>query len=254
MKGEACCLTILLLTEDSAKEACDTLAAVAKRMLLLVDPHSRTHRIAFEPHSDGARRAMLGNAWKSAEPRDHAKRVELGRAIAAKLLESDPPGFAFIHVDGDRVWAERSTSENRAKLDEFVQGFVEQSVDAALRKQHIETGALEAAKAAAMARFHPVMPFYSIEAWLYQNTAEARRRCATGCCHETIEQWAEDRGELDEIAKPKEALCFGAKHNADLAKGFPADAALIANKSYAAAVTGLREGEALRTALASTYA
>lgn len=101
------------------------------------------------------------------------------------------------------------------------------------------------------------MPYYSIEAWLYQNTREGARLCAQGGCSQHLDpfrQWELDRGLLDEVEQPKEQVCFRSAHNARLAaEGFPADAVFAADKSFAAAVTSLLESAELCQALALTH-
>jgi hypothetical protein len=259
---DAPCLSLLVLTEDGAEGGCDTIAALVKKMLLLIDGACKTHRIEFKPQGEDASRAMRANLWKSTEPRDYAKIVLLGRAIAAKLLEQDEAGqtgfgFVLFHFDGDRSWSERASSENLEKFEVFVRQYVEQSVDTALRRQKVIAANIEREKAAAMLRLRRLTPFYSIEAWLYQNTAEARRRCANACGRhlERIAAWEADRGLLDELDKPKKQLCLGADHNLGLAtSGFPAEDAFKAEKSYFAAVMNLLECVDLSAALERTRA
>jgi hypothetical protein len=236
-------LSILILTEDSAKDSHETITALAKKMLDLVVPRCGTHRIEFEPQNALARQAMRGNLWKSKNPRDRQKLVDLRQSIATKLVEGKlvegetVPGFVLFHVDGDRSWAEQKLSENVALFETFIRIYVEPIVTNALTKRGI-LGELHAR----MMRLRRLTPFYSIEAWLYQNTAEARRRCAEACGRhlDRIAAWEADRGLLDELYKPKEHLCFGASHNLGLATTrFPAEDAFRANKSYCAAVMDL---------------
>ncbi|XYH92300.1 hypothetical protein ACMHYB_31015 [Sorangium sp. So ce1128] len=63
---------------------------------------------------------MRGNVWKTdgKNPREHDRRIRLLRYIARKL--SMPDTFVVFHIDGDRPWAERDTSENIAKFDRRV--------------------------------------------------------------------------------------------------------------------------------------
>src|SRR5262249_8721635 len=102
------CLSILVLTEDSASDGHETITALAKKMLDQVVPGCRTNRIEFEPQNAVAKRAMHGNLWKSRSPRDRQKLVDLRQTIATKLVEGKlvdgeaVPGFVFFHVDGDR--------------------------------------------------------------------------------------------------------------------------------------------------------
>jgi hypothetical protein len=261
VKREAPRLSFLILTEDSAMNACEPLEALVKRMLLLVDPAVQTHRIKFEPRDEAARLAMRGTSWKS-KPDDfgHPKLVLLGRIIAAKLLEEDDaPGFVIFHIDGDRVWADRESSENVQKFPAFVQSYVAPSLDATLRRRRdrtLDEEALERAKETALARLLRLTPFWCIEAWLYQNTALVHRLCEQHCGAHLgqIKSWAEDRGALDEVRKPKEAICLGSQHNAELSRSqFPTEAVFAADKSFAAAVMALLECPALCTALASTW-
>ncbi|MGK4006896.1 hypothetical protein WMF31_30010 [Sorangium sp. So ce1036] len=262
MTREQARLSILVLTEDSAAGSCETIAALVKKMLLLMDSACRTHLIAFEPQDEQAQRAMRGNLWKSRNPFDRQKIVLLGRAIAAKLIE-DPIGFVAFHVDGDRRWAERASSENVPKFAEFVSTYVQPGIDNALRRQRARDALttsdqdIARAAAAAVARLLRLTPFRSIEAWLYQNTAEARRLCQVACGRHVakIDGWAADRGALDELEDPKAELCLGSEHHLDLAqRAFPADEVFEANKSYAAAVIGLLDCADLCAALARTHA
>jgi hypothetical protein len=256
-------LTLLVLTEDSSYQAHGVLEALVKKMLQIVDPSCGTHRIIFEPQNDRAKQVMCGNQWRSTSRFDHQKIVLLARAIADKLLQDDLPGFVLFHIDGDRAWAERHTSENVAKLSEFVRTYVQPSLDAALRKQRAKNPSagdsdetLQKDIKAALARLVRLTPFYSIEAWVYQNTAEASRICAERCGRhlETIREWGQDRGLLDEIIKPKEAVCLSDDHNLNLArKGFPAEEVFKVDKSFTDAVTMLLECRDLCAALERTH-
>lgn len=262
MKRDAPRLSFLILSEDSALDACEPIEALLKRMLLLVDPAVQTHRIKFEPRDEAARAAMRGSNWK-AKPGDfgYSKLVFLGRIIAAKLLEeADAPGFVIFHVDGDTVWADRDSSDNVQKFPAFVRDYVAQGLDAALRKRRdnpLDEEALANAKEAALARLLRFTPFWCIEAWLYQNTALVHRFCEERCgAHlDQIKRWREDRGALDEIPTSKKVICIGSQHNAELARSqFPAEAVFAADKSYAAAVMELLECADLCAAMARTWA
>ena len=261
MKRDAPRLSFLILTEDSAPDACEPIEALVKRMLLLIAPSCQTHRIEFEPRTEAARSAMRGTNWKS-KPDDfgHPKLVLLGRIIAAKLLEEEAPSFVLFHVDGDRVWAERESSENVQKFPEFVQTYVAPSLDATLRRRRertLDEDALKGAKEAALTHLLRLTPFWCIEAWLYQNTTLVHRLCEQSCgAHlDQIKGWSEERGALDELPTPKKAICVSSKHNVELARGhFPTGAVFAADKSFAAAVMTLLDCPDLYAALARTWA
>lgn len=245
------CLSILLLTEDSGRDSHETLRALVKKMLLLVDPACQTQpqRIELCPQPERAARAMHANIWKSRSPRDRFKLVDLRETIATKLLEED--GFVFFHFDGDRPWGERTESENVARFDEFVRAYVEPIVEDRLRRR----GVLEE-KPLRMERIRPLVPFYSIEAWLYQNTTEGAHLCQERGCGRHVElfaEWARDRARLDEVVRPKSEVCFKAERNRHLAEhGFPAQEVFAADRSFAATVISLLDCEDLCAAIART--
>lgn len=94
-------VSVLVLSEDSARDSADTLAALFRRILGDIEPSCQVHRIDFEPlQNPQAKRVMRANFWRSNEPQDQAGIELLRRTIATKLLES-PPGFVVFHSDGD---------------------------------------------------------------------------------------------------------------------------------------------------------
>jgi len=261
--------SILLLTEDGAKHAYETLEAIASRMLLLVEPKCRTDRVEIVKPDKLVREVMQGNTWQAAAPKDLGLRkriITFGKFVAAKLLEGhapphlDAPGFVFFHFDGDHLWKHRHLADDEkiAALTTFLAHRVVPAIDHALHEQR-RAGKdvdLDAGRRAALLRLRRLTPFYSIEAWLFQNTAEARRLCAATCGKhlDQIEGWEANRGVLDEIDKPKELLpCIETKDHIALAgNAFPAREVAAAGKSYAAAVENLRRCSDLRAALART--
>lgn len=249
-------LSILLLTEDSGRDGYDTLHALMKEALKLVDPLAQVRHVHFEPlQNQAAREAVRANVWKSTSKWDHAKQVDLVRHIATKVMEDG--GFVFFHFDGDRIWSHRGTSENVQKFGKKVVFQVEQLVRGNLRRLGLpEDGPATLSKY--MGRLFAVTPFYSIEAWIFQNTREAARLCHEeygGKDVEIFEQWEADRSRLDEVQQPKEKVCLGAKHNLGLATtSFPARVVHATEKSFHAVVEKLASNQALREALASTYA
>jgi hypothetical protein len=264
VRPEPPCLSILVLTEDSGGDGGATIIAIVRKTLLFIKPQARLKRVVLEPQSEDARRAMHGTHWKSKKALQRQKLILLGRVIAAKLLEEEGPGFVFFHVDGDRAWADRASSDAVEEFELFVQNYVKQALDNNLRRKRREHGesvdeeSLQRDIEAALGRMLRLTPFYSIEAWLYQNTAEARKLCETHCGKHlsTITDWEQDRGQLDEVLKPKrdDFSCLGARHNRALAEnGFPAQAAFDAGKSYAHAVLAMLDNKELTGALACTY-
>jgi hypothetical protein len=238
--------SLLIITEDSGADAHATIIAVVKRMLQLVVPDYQTHRLGFDPKDAQAQNALQGTGWKSADPKSHADRATALRTIATKLGRKD--GFVLFHIDGDRTWAERSTSENVARFDTHVVARVRR-----ILLSHASTAQDAEAR---LRRLFPVVPFYSIESWLFQHTEVAIRICRDryqGRDIAMFEAWREDRAALDDVKKPKETVCLKASHNLECAgRGYPAQAVFEAGRSYMECVLRLQSSADLKALLDAT--
>ena len=250
-------LSILLLTEDSGKQGYATIHALALEMLRLVDAQAQFTKesVDFEPlQNEQARLALRANMWKSSESRDAPKRVELVRAIAGKLME--PNGFVFFHFDGDRRWKKRREGENTAKFEQLISSRVEELLRTRLKELGMRGQELEERLIGRMQRLRSLTPYYSIESWLFQNTEAAKRICReqyNGKDLERFEEWEAERQLLDEVEKPKAAVCLRDGHNKELAESsFPTQAVFEVGKSFTAAVNTLISCLPLVEALAST--
>lgn len=225
--------SILILTEDSGERSFDTLKALIEKMLFLVDAAHVPTRVKYLPATSAARAGMRFNCWKSQNPRDHGKRVDLARAIATALSREDH--VVIVHVDGDRPYSQSDYGNNADNLHDF--------------RKLVETVVIQHLGSARklIERMVIVVPFYSIEAWLYQNFDEIQRICKESpnsrTTHdlELISSWQQDRTLLDEVHAPKETLSLKDKYNHRLATArFPAKATYDVGKSYANAINALR--------------
>lgn len=248
MSATSKCLSVMVLTEDSGSDAYDTVLSLVKEMFKQIDPYVQARHIGFTPLADAkARRAMHGNLWKSTNPMDEPNKRLLIRSIINELLKEE--GFVLYHIDGDCSWSAVDSSIN---AQQFRKDMIPPVKAGLASKLGSEAGEKR------MARFHLLVPCYSIEAWLFQNTREAKQLCATvGCksCLPKIVDWENNRASIDEVDQPKQALCLRDKYNAHLASaGYPAKEALDANASFAGTVMRLLECEPLTTALAKTHA
>lgn len=246
-------LSVLVLSEDSSPSAHETISALARKMLQFVDRHTASHRVRFLPTH--AQRAVRANVWQSRKP--HAQLVDLRRELARKVLEDDVPGYVLFHFDGDRRWSERASSTNAEKFETFVQG-LRPLVEKNLRDRGLVTDDVEAAVTERLGRIFPVVPFYSIEAWLYQVTNRARELCSLGCGKHLaiIDGWESDRAALDELIRPKEQLCIGSRKNSELAAAFTselADTLYLLEQSFHATVERLQSCPGLAAALRATW-
>jgi hypothetical protein len=248
-------LSILVLTEDSSPQAHETISALARRMLQLVDEDTATHRIRFQPTE--ARRAVHANRWQSRH--HHPELVDLKREIARKILEDEVPGYVLFHFDGDRPWSERHASTTIEKFRQFIRGLrplVEQNLRArGLLRNGDDVDAIVDDR---LGRVREVVPYYSVESWLYQSTARLRELCQAGCGKhlDLIGQWEADRTLLDEVRKPKEQLCIGSTKNRDLAESITRGLSRKLRDtrcSFHAAVERLQSCPGLQAALRSTW-
>lgn len=257
-------LSVLLLTEDSGGDAFATFQKVARELLKQVDAYVNTQpeRLAFEPvRSKEALQALHANIWKSDKARDRQKQVALLGTIATQLMLEN--GWALFHFDGDRSWTNRDSSENAGKFRDRVWDKVRLLIRMELEKREDRAGRpvvpneLDERANRLMTRLKQVVPYYSMESWLFQNTREAVRLCDEhykGRDAERFREWEQDRAALDEVMKPKEEVCLGAKHNLELAsQGFPAREVHAAGKSFAAVVQEFAQDEELTEALSRTY-
>ncbi len=236
-------VSILVLSEDSAKDSADTIAALFRHMVRDVEPSCQAHRIDFEPlQNQEARRVLRANVWKSTNPRDQQAIRLLRQSIAEKILET-PPGYVLFHVDGDTRWSERGTSQNAASLESRILRQVRVLIGETLAKKKFSEEEIKARTDEAMSRLFVLTPFYSIESWLYQNTRHAVALCDAhhaGQDREHFVEWGADRGLLDEQLRPKEQTCLGARYNFELARTqFPVSEVYGASPSFTEAVNAV---------------
>lgn len=243
MTAPAPCLSIVILTEDSAREGRATIEALARRMFDLVVPGYASHRVDFIPREPREEEAMRGNVWKTdgKNPVEHERRVRLRRYIARRLLQPDT--FVLFHIDGDRPWRERAESENVAKFERLIRLTL---------PQVMERGRASAGARLPLEHLLLICPFRSVEAWLYQNVDAAITICRRehrGEHVSALDEWRAKRGDLDEEPAPEKVVCLRKDHNLELTRGFPAQAAYDVQKSFAASVDRIVECGALTAAL-----
>lgn len=225
-------LSVMVLTEDSGDDAHAVVAAIATKVLFLIEPGLDDRRLSFRRPTDRARAGIRFNSFKSRKPRDNGKKVELAQAIADHLLGGGGRAAVFVHIDADRRWSERTGEQ----LCDSVQIFHEEI----LRRVRVllqERGQGEKIEHLAL-----LVPFWSIESWLFQNTEEALRICAESRPRHDratayFERWRTHPHELEEHERPKDTVSFGAKYNQRLAENrFPAKRLRQLGLSFAHAV------------------
>lgn len=242
----------MVLTEDSSKGAYPTVHALTKEMLKQLVPNVQTDRIEFTPLEDeSARLAMHANRWDSTDQLYETHRRRLASSIANELLK--PNSFVLYHIDGDCRWSERQNSEKVKKFHGNMMPRISEALAHGLQRKNRS----ENERIVLLNRIRLLVPFYSVEAWTYQNTNEAKRLCGEeGCgrCDEKLAKWEQQRALIDEELQPKKSLCIGNKHNKTLATShFPTKEAYDANTSLAQAIMDLLECGDLTSILEKTY-
>ena len=165
----------------------------------------------------------------------------------------EPSGFVFLHSDADRRWSERDAnpSVNVRRFREELSVAVRQLLRGTLAKRQDERN-----EDAIMSRLCLLAPYYSIEAWLYQNTDLAIALCRKHHGGQHVDRfttWAEDRALLDDEHKPKDSTCLRDDFNRTLAEsGFPASEVYDVGASFAESVNQIMACDALCAALASS--
>lgn len=178
---------------------------------------------------------------------------DLQRTIATKLLEEG--GFVALHFDGDSRWSERGKlgSDNEQKFHDVLCVRVEQ---AAVGRQPLPGASAvaasvdEAARLTAMTKLLALVPFYSVESWLYQDTEEVVALCFRRHrgAHNDSEGWREYRFAPDEFRKPKDLLCLGDGDNLLLARALSAELLYERSPSFRETTDRVSGCEPLRSA------
>jgi hypothetical protein len=241
-------LSILLLTEDTGGDAFETVKAVAHKLLFAVDGAIDISRIEFSEADEAARVGMGFHRYRSKNPRDNRYKVDLAQSIATRLLRGDLDPFVFVHVDGDRKWEERGQEPdeplctNKRDFQRDVLPRVQALLEQARRSEQ-------------SVRIRFVVPFWSIEAWLYQNTREARKICDEHAPRyerdrDIFDGWEREPRALDEFVQPKErGPSFHDKFNRQLAASLPGAKVRAVGKSFAHTIEHLASSDELRAAL-----
>lgn len=206
-------LSVLILTEDTGEDAHATVTAVARKLLLLLEPGLDVERISFDRADERARAGMGFNCYNSSNPRDHGKKVALAQAIATHLLIADFPTAVFVHIDGDGPWSGRDPEF----LCDNVRCFND-DIRERVRALLVRHGHGERLEHLAM-----LVPFWSIESWLFQNTRVALELCRKHhpryvSAVPLFEAWRDTPAALDEVVRPKREVSFGSKFNRELAE------------------------------------
>jgi hypothetical protein len=167
-----------------------------------------------------------GNNWRSRKAQNEPAVVLLRKTIADHLCIGG--GLVLFHFDGDEPWSKRADSSTLGQFEDRI-----------LRPVMSILASRGMSEDDVRSRFRTIVPYYSLESWLFRNTARAREICTNRCArsthalHEIVWRKIDDEASyLDEITKPKEHFCLGDRFNAELAERFPWDSALASRTSF----------------------
>lgn len=243
--------SVMLLSEDGSHRAGPTLKSLLKHVFRFIDERCQTHRIDFQPPTDrDVQHILIANQWSD---RRRSERVKLYRFLSTQLDDAD--AFVIHHIDADRRWSERDSDPpvhvTRVPTEVLAH------VRTILSKKYSDAEIDER-----LQRYLLLVPYWELEAWLYQHTAVAERLCrehpsCRGSHAALLAEWRDDRSKLDDCEDPEALLrpCVGKQHNEALAgPGYPIKDVVAADTSLAAAVHEFFHCEPLLDALARTYA
>lgn len=214
-------LEVLVLSEDGANRATETVCKILDKLLLRRSPDGRELR--YIPTVERiVREACVANKWKSSEMRDYRAKTALIRTIATRLTN----GVVVFHYDGDSTWSNRTASVTGKQFEREVRTRVAQLL----------SGLDDVSRRDALGRLVEAVPFYSVEAWTYQATALAVQICENqyqGRDSRFFREWETDRAALDDVAKIKNVTCLRSNHNHELAQAIPTREVLALGSSLA---------------------
>ncbi|MEZ4309433.1 MAG: hypothetical protein R3F14_15460 [Polyangiaceae bacterium] len=235
------------------------MSQLLRHMLKLVEPGFATNRLKpLRQEDKEERQAAQPHRWHSKDSRDRNLVKRLARTIATDLLANR---FVAVHADGDVRWSDRP-GVNERSFQEHLVPLVRSALRPARerprsprRDEPPESTRSEAEIARHLARSLLMMPYYTIEAWLYQNTEVALRLCHEkyqGKDAERIRDWQQDRARLDDEIEEL-GICLAKKHNVELASSaYPAREVYEVRASFHATVERLRGCADLCAALAQS--
>lgn len=207
----------VIYTEDSGKRGPVVVENLVRRLLLESFPGTQERNIEIRAVGGEPRRAMGAHRWKS---RSDPLRRALVNDLATRFTVGD---LVVFHYDGDEPWSGDSSCKHDAQVAELLG-----DVDNRMGREHPE------------GRFLRLVPFYSIESWLYLNRKVVQSLVDLGCAPRTALEWLDqnrdEAGGYDFVVKPKAECPLGDRCNQNLTEQWSARHAKTASPSWMAVV------------------
>jgi len=232
-------MRLFLITEDRSKHAVEVVQSIARATLLLVneDADLRRRELSWAKLEETMWPAASPSAWATRGRQQEALRDLVNRV--AEEVVAERPTFVVWHFDGDARWS----SGERANEERF-RAVIETRVRRVVVQRGYGEGSLE--------RLLTMVPYYSIESWLYRNVRKLRQQGLTEGDRQTVADWmAAGPGALDDVVQVKSEQSVRDRRNLHLAKGWPSVKVKDDSPSYRRTVRLWQANEQLREALGS---
>lgn len=249
-------MRLYIFTEDSGGDGAKTVEQMVLHMLKCVDPEEHLDTSACKMErvhlsSDRANRMILhANGWKSPK---HKYLPELIRHLTDIILM--PNAFAFFHFDADCHWSSVHEPTGRVNLDESENWskFEEVVIQKVITKIEGHKYSYANARRAVSEKLFRLIPFYSIESWLFQNIEHAQTLKIKDEDTNHFANWDGDPCLIDDFLQPKKRISLCDAHNLALATtAYPVQKVYEARRSFWWSVKQMEGSWALRCALETT--
>lgn len=222
---------VLIVTEDTGTESFEVLKNLINSILKNIVEDYQSQLIEFKPVEKCYLPVCSGNRWKQEKPHKDPKLAREITAFKKYIVQHTMKSSAFIfwHIDGDMMWAQFARGKecaNRKSLDTFIEKVLKgMTIHQRDKVPPTPEGC-----------FLKLLPFYSIEAWLYQNSQALQK-----ITENTGDIQATDASVFDDILKVKEAFKIKAKYNLQLSQSFPFQKVYELGKSFHHTVEELKD-------------
>lgn len=224
-------VNVLIITEDTGKGSFELFRNLINSILREIITDFQSQLIEYVRIDARHSEVLSGNSWMQKRPRNKKLRdsiYRLKREIIQYLLGKQ--AFVFWHIDGDMKWCEftkKGSCLNLEKLNDFLAPITAE----------LDTHRNNKAPNLPKDKILKLLPFYSVEAWLYQNSAALQK-----INEDTSDIKNRAPQELDEILMVKEFFKIKAKYNLELSKQFPYQKVYALGKSFHHTVEELKRG------------
>lgn len=221
---------VLIISEDRGKDSFAVFKNLISSILKNIIPDFQSQLIEYIEIDAKHSGVLSGNKWRQRRPRDRkltAMIHNFKRELIQYLLEG--PAFIFWHIDGDMRWCDFTQKGNCTNLEQL-NSFL------APIESELESYRSNSSTKLPKNKVLKLLPFYSIEAWLYQNSTTLQNIKG-----DTSDIHAKSPSDFDEILKVKDSFNIKDEYNLQLSKSFPFQKVYALGKSFHRTVEELKD-------------